>query len=188
MGLEIVATLLALKLRHPDHVYLLRGNHECSEITVGRRAHRRAAGAGRHGRHSVPGPPRAGRQEQGGQHHARALRGCTCRLGLPARPPSPACAACPERLPHWPPQVMFGFCGECQRRSTLAAWEAVMQASERGACGAARCNGMQGQQAWRALPEWGGPRDTARCLASCGAALSQPCGRAPCTHGACAGV
>lgn len=57
MGLEIVATLLALKLRHPDHVYLLRGNHECSEITL-----------------------------------------------------------------------MFGFCGECQRRSTLAAWEAVMQA------------------------------------------------------------
>jgi serine/threonine-protein phosphatase PP1 catalytic subunit len=56
MGLEIVATLLALKLRHPNSIYLLRGNHECSEITV-----------------------------------------------------------------------LFGFCGECQRRSTLAVWEAVMQ-------------------------------------------------------------
>ncbi|KAL4458245.1 hypothetical protein ABPG75_013110 [Micractinium tetrahymenae] len=56
MGLEIVATLLLLKLRHPESIYLLRGNHECSEITV-----------------------------------------------------------------------LFGFCGECQRRSTLAAWEAVMQ-------------------------------------------------------------
>ena len=39
MGLEIVATLFALKLRHPRHIYLLRGNHECSEITV-----RQAAG------------------------------------------------------------------------------------------------------------------------------------------------
>lgn len=57
MGLEIVATLFALKLRHPASIYLLRGNHECSEITV-----------------------------------------------------------------------LFGFCGECQRRSTLAVWEAVMQA------------------------------------------------------------
>lgn len=56
MGLEIVATLLALKLRHPASIHLLRGNHECSEITV-----------------------------------------------------------------------LFGFCSECQRRSTLAAWEAVMQ-------------------------------------------------------------
>ncbi|KAI7839888.1 hypothetical protein COHA_006368 [Chlorella ohadii] len=56
MGLEIVATLFALKLRHPNSIYLLRGNHECSEITV-----------------------------------------------------------------------LFGFCGECQRRSTLAVWEAVMQ-------------------------------------------------------------
>lgn len=56
MGLEIVATLLALKLLHPGSIYLLRGNHECSEITV-----------------------------------------------------------------------LFGFCGECQRRSTLAAWESVMQ-------------------------------------------------------------
>lgn len=34
MGLEIVATLFALKLRHPAHIHLLRGNHECSEITV----------------------------------------------------------------------------------------------------------------------------------------------------------
>ncbi|KAL4422089.1 hypothetical protein ABPG77_001557 [Micractinium sp. CCAP 211/92] len=56
MGLEIVATLLALKLLHPGSIHLLRGNHECSEITV-----------------------------------------------------------------------LFGFCGECQRRSTLAAWEMVMQ-------------------------------------------------------------
>lgn len=56
-GLEIVACLLALKLRHPDRVFLLRGNHECTEITV-----------------------------------------------------------------------MFGFCMECQRRSTLAVWEAAMQA------------------------------------------------------------
>lgn len=56
MGLEIVATLLALKLRHPGSIHLLRGNHECSEITV-----------------------------------------------------------------------LFGFCGECQRRSTLEVWEAVMQ-------------------------------------------------------------
>lgn len=32
MGLEIVATLFALKLRHPHSIYLLRGNHECSEV------------------------------------------------------------------------------------------------------------------------------------------------------------
>ncbi|GAB4820388.1 hypothetical protein N2152v2_007434 [Parachlorella kessleri] len=55
-GLEIVACLFALKLRYPDRVYLIRGNHECAEVTV-----------------------------------------------------------------------MFGFCMECQRRSTLAVWEAVMQ-------------------------------------------------------------
>lgn len=35
MGLEIVATLFALKLRHPNSIYLLRGNHECSEVRWG---------------------------------------------------------------------------------------------------------------------------------------------------------
>lgn len=35
MGLEIVATLFALKLRHPNSIYLLRGNHECSEVGQG---------------------------------------------------------------------------------------------------------------------------------------------------------
>lgn len=44
MGLEIVATLLALKLLHPGSIYLLRGNHECSEITVRWQAGRGCSG------------------------------------------------------------------------------------------------------------------------------------------------
>lgn len=55
-SLEICAVLFTLKLLHPSKVFLVRGNHECTEITV-----------------------------------------------------------------------LFGFCGECQRRSNLDVWEAVMR-------------------------------------------------------------
>jgi serine/threonine-protein phosphatase PP1 catalytic subunit len=91
MGLEIVATLLALKLRHPAHVHLLRGNHECSEITV---------------RGVIPAPSLPLRPT--------GWIGTDTKMALMLCPTSRA-------------QVLFGFCGECQRRSTLAAWEAVMQ-------------------------------------------------------------
>ena len=52
-----MGALFALKLRHPGHVFLLRGNHECRDVTL-----------------------------------------------------------------------LFGFAGECQRRASLAVWEAVMSA------------------------------------------------------------
>lgn len=44
-------------------------------------------------------------------------------LRAAAANPAPCCHAA------FHPQitVLFGFCGECQRRSTLAVWEAVMQ-------------------------------------------------------------
>ena len=32
-GLEVMCLLLALKLRYPNSVYMLRGNHECKEMT-----------------------------------------------------------------------------------------------------------------------------------------------------------
>lgn len=32
-SLEVICLLLALKLRYPDNVYMLRGNHECREMT-----------------------------------------------------------------------------------------------------------------------------------------------------------
>ena len=34
MGLEILCLLLAMKLRYPNHIYLLRGNHETREMTA----------------------------------------------------------------------------------------------------------------------------------------------------------
>ena len=33
-GLEVMALLMALKLLYPSHIYLLRGNHEASFITL----------------------------------------------------------------------------------------------------------------------------------------------------------
>ncbi|KAH0794099.1 Ser/Thr protein phosphatase [Histomonas meleagridis] len=33
MGLEVICLLLALKVKYPNHVYLLRGNHETREVT-----------------------------------------------------------------------------------------------------------------------------------------------------------
>jgi serine/threonine-protein phosphatase PP1 catalytic subunit len=32
-SIEVMCLLLALKIKHPNHIYLLRGNHECSSIT-----------------------------------------------------------------------------------------------------------------------------------------------------------
>lgn len=32
-SLEVMTLLLALKLEHPDHIFLLRGNHETAEVT-----------------------------------------------------------------------------------------------------------------------------------------------------------
>ena len=32
-SLEVICLLLALKLRHPDNVFMLRGNHECKEMS-----------------------------------------------------------------------------------------------------------------------------------------------------------
>jgi predicted MPP superfamily phosphohydrolase len=32
-GIEVMAYLLALKLKHPTEVFLLRGNHETEEMT-----------------------------------------------------------------------------------------------------------------------------------------------------------
>ena len=32
-SLEVICLLLALKLRYPDSVYMLRGNHECQEMS-----------------------------------------------------------------------------------------------------------------------------------------------------------
>ncbi|OHT03429.1 Ser/Thr protein phosphatase [Tritrichomonas foetus] len=32
-SVEVICLLLALKLRHPDNVYMLRGNHECREMS-----------------------------------------------------------------------------------------------------------------------------------------------------------
>ena len=73
MGLEIVATLLALKLRHPTQVFMLRGNHECSEITVGG------------GQALVPGPSLMPAQEQRAMPHhcfAPVLQACIMLLLL----------------------------------------------------------------------------------------------------------
>ena len=33
MGLEVICLLLALKLRYPNHVFMIRGNHETKELT-----------------------------------------------------------------------------------------------------------------------------------------------------------
>ena len=32
-GVEVMCLLLALKLKYPDNIYMLRGNHECKEMT-----------------------------------------------------------------------------------------------------------------------------------------------------------
>lgn len=46
---------------------------------------------------------------------------------MPEAPLTCQAVACPAEI-----TVMFGFCMECQRRSTLAVWEAVMQARRAG--------------------------------------------------------
>ena len=33
-GCEVMGYLMALKLKHPKHIYLLRGNHETREMTT----------------------------------------------------------------------------------------------------------------------------------------------------------
>ena len=96
-GLEIVATLFLLKLLHPASLYMIRGNHECTDVGL-------------------------------------LLPPC-------ASDPAAADAACPghihllSSLLIWcwcwycmQITILFGFCGECQRRSNLEVWEAVMKA------------------------------------------------------------
>jgi serine/threonine-protein phosphatase PP1 catalytic subunit len=33
MGIETLCLLLAYKVKHPENIFLLRGNHECAMIT-----------------------------------------------------------------------------------------------------------------------------------------------------------
>jgi len=132
MGLEIVATLFALKLRHPGSIYLLRGNHECSEITVGGCVGRWEEGVGRLGEgvatmlHSWRRSFSFGERQQLAKRQAACAATSACLRCIRLAVTWPGCAGGAPAPPR-PLQVLFGFCGECQRRSTLAVWESVMQ-------------------------------------------------------------